>query len=87
LTFYWLIKSRIWNLLFLSRVLAKNHVIQTNYQKIDFIGKTCPSVDHWFDDHRTGTLEKRDEAWVLDWKNTTGTRYPEILSEIQKKQR
>jgi len=28
--------------LFLSRVLAKNHVIQTRYQKVDFIEKKLP---------------------------------------------
>ena len=30
----------MWNLL-LSRVLAKNHVIQASYQKIDFIEKNA----------------------------------------------
>jgi len=35
----------------------------------------------------TGTLEKRNEAWVLDWKNTTGTPYLEIFLKTWKKQR
>ena len=45
--FYWPIKLRIWNLLFLSSVLAKNHVIQAYYQKIDFIEKACPSHHYY----------------------------------------
>ena len=31
------------SLLLVSRVVAKKHVIQVYYQKIDFIEKTCPS--------------------------------------------
>jgi len=34
---------------------------------------------------KTVTLEKRNEAWVLDWKNTTGTPYLEIFLKKQKK--
>jgi len=33
----------------------------------------------------TGTLEKRNDAWVLDWKNTTETPYLEIFLKTQKK--
>ena len=35
----------------------------------------------------TGTLEKRNEACVLDWKNTTGTPYLEIFLQTQEKHR
>ena len=44
LTFYWPIKLRIWNWLFLFRVvLAKNYITPTYLQKTDVIEKTFPT--------------------------------------------